>query len=93
MRHLRPDSSSRDRNIAVIGGDSLSEATFLTRFARSVTLVHRRDEDRVQIMLDRPAATTRYGSSPTTPWSRWTGTPEVTGLRVRDTNTGETACR
>jgi thioredoxin reductase (NADPH) len=82
----------RDHDIAVVGGgdSAMEEATFLTRFARSVTIVHRRDDFRAsKIMIER---------AKNDPKIRWRtnvivtgvdGDGSVTGLRLRDTNTGE----
>ncbi|MFC4950314.1 thioredoxin-disulfide reductase [Pseudonocardia sp. GCM10023141] len=82
----------RDQDIAVIGGgdSAMEEATFLTRFARSVTIVHRREEFRSsRIMLERAR---------NDPKMRWAlnaevvevlGDGKVSGLRLRDTVTGE----
>jgi thioredoxin reductase (NADPH) len=82
----------RDQDIAVVGGgdSAMEEATFLTRFAKSVTVVHRRDEFRAsKIMLERARKDEKM---------RWAthkqvvgvlGEGKVSGLRLRDTRTGE----
>jgi thioredoxin reductase (NADPH) len=82
----------RDRDIAVIGGgdSAMEEATFLTRFARSVTVVHRRDALRAsKIMQDRarndPKISFRWNSEVVDVL----GDDGVTGLRLRDVVTGE----
>lgn len=82
----------KDQDIAVIGGgdSAMEEATFLTRFARSVTLVHRRDEFRAsRIMLDRARANDKITILTNKAVLRVEGDQTVTGLRVRDTATGE----
>ena len=82
----------RDLDIAVIGGgdSAMEEATFLTRFAKSVTVVHRRDQLRAsKIMQDRafanPKITFRWDSEV----AEVLGEGKVTGLRLRNTKTGE----
>ena len=82
----------RDQDIAVIGGgdSAMEEATFLTRFARSVTLIHRRDEFRAsRIMLDRAEANEKITMLTNTVVTEVEGESKVTGLRLRDTVTGE----
>ena len=82
----------RDQDIAVIGGgdSAMEEATFLTRFARSVTLVHRRDEFRAsRIMLERARANDKITFATNKAVLGVEGDQTVTGLRVRDTLTGE----
>jgi thioredoxin reductase (NADPH) len=82
----------RDQDIAVIGGgdSAMEEATFLTRFARSVTLIHRRDEFRAsRIMLDRAEANEKITMLTNTVVTEVEGDPKVTGVRLRDTITGE----
>jgi thioredoxin reductase (NADPH) len=82
----------RDKDIAVIGGgdSAMEEATFLTRFARSVTVVHRRDQLRASKIMQERAFTNPKISF------RWNsevvgvlGDGKVSGLRLRDTVTGE----
>ena len=82
----------KDQDIAVIGGgdSAMEEATFLTRFARSVTLVHRREEFRAsRIMLDRARNNDKIKFITNAAVIAVDGESTVTGLRLRDTITGE----
>jgi thioredoxin reductase (NADPH) len=82
----------RDQDIAVIGGgdSAMEEATFLTRFARSVTIVHRRDEFRAsKIMLNRARANDKIRFITNSVVVAVEGDGTVTGLRLRDKITGE----
>lgn len=81
----------KGQDIAVIGGgdSAMEEATFLTRFARSVTLVHRREEFRAsKIMLERARADEKITFLTNTAVVAVDGDTTVTGLRVRDVNSG-----
>lgn len=82
----------RDQDIAVIGGgdSAMEEATFLTRFARSVTLVHRRDEFRAsKIMLDRARSNEKIRFVTNHVVVAVQGEDTVTGLQLRDCRTDE----
>ncbi|WP_416062308.1 thioredoxin-disulfide reductase [Rhodococcus indonesiensis] len=82
----------RDQDIAVVGGgdSAMEEATFLTRFARSVTLVHRREEFRAsKIMLDRARANEKIRIVTNAKPVEVLGDTSVTGLVLEDTVTGE----
>jgi len=83
----------RDQDIAVVGGgdSAVEEATFLTKFARSVTIVHRRDELRAskimaQRALDNPKISFAWNSEV----AQIHGDAKLTGVTLRDTVTGET---
>ncbi|KAA8965849.1 thioredoxin-disulfide reductase [Mycobacterium sp.] len=81
----------RDQDIAVIGGgdSAMEEATFLTRFARSVTIVHRREEFRAsRIMLERARNNDKIRFVTNSVVVAVEGENSVTGLRLRDTVTG-----
>jgi thioredoxin reductase (NADPH) len=81
----------RDQDIAVIGGgdSAMEEATFLTRFARSVTIVHRREEFRAsKIMLERARSNDKIRFVTNSVVVAVEGETTVTGLRLRDTVTG-----
>lgn len=81
----------RDVPIAVIGGGdtAIEEALFLTRFASSVTIVHRRKELRAsKIMQDRAMANPKISFRFDTVVTRVVGDNKVTGLDVQDAVTG-----
>jgi thioredoxin reductase (NADPH) len=82
----------RDQDIAVIGGgdSAMEEATFLSRFARSVTVVHRRDDFRAsKIMIERAKNNPKLRWRNNAVVTEVLGDGSVTGLRLRDTHTGE----
>ena len=82
----------RELNIAVVGGgdSAMEEATFLTRFAKNVTVIHRRDKLRAsKIMQDRALANPKISFKWNSEVAEVLGDNKVTGLRLRDTQTGE----
>jgi thioredoxin reductase (NADPH) len=82
----------RDQDIAVVGGgdSAMEEAIFLTKFAKHVTLIHRRDEFRAsKIMLDRAKDNPKITFMTHTAVTQVEGEPKVSGLRLVDTVTGE----
>jgi thioredoxin reductase (NADPH) len=83
----------RDQHIAVVGGgdSAIEEATFLTRFASKVTLIHRRDELRAsKIMQERAFADPKLDIVWNSEVAAINGTDRLESLTLRDTQTGET---
>ncbi len=82
----------RDLEIAVVGGgdSAIEEATFLTKFASKVTVIHRRDELRAsKIMQSRAFDNPRIEFAWNTVVDDILGDDKVTGMRLRDTITDE----
>jgi thioredoxin reductase (NADPH) len=83
----------RGQDIVVVGGgdSAMEEATFLTRFASSVTIIHRRDEFRAsKIMAERALANEKIKVLWNTVVSEVVGVDgKVTGVRLRDVNTND----
>jgi thioredoxin reductase (NADPH) len=82
----------REKDIAVIGGgdSAMEEALFLTRFASSVTVVHRRDTLRAsKIMQDRALANPKIRFLWDSVVTEVLGETQTSGLRIRNTRTGE----
>lgn len=81
-------------NIAVVGGgdSAMEEALFLTRFADSVTLIHRREELRAsKIMQDRARANEKITFRLNEEVTEVKGDTKVSGLTLKNTVTGETS--
>jgi thioredoxin reductase (NADPH) len=82
----------REQDIAVVGGGdtAMEEAIFLTKFARSVTVIHRRDELRAsKIMQDRAFANDKIRFLWDSEVAKIDGEDRVTGVQVRNLKTGE----
>jgi thioredoxin reductase (NADPH) len=83
----------RDQHIAVVGGgdSAMEEATFLTRFASKVTIVHRRDSLRAsKIMADRAFANDKIEFAWNSEVAQIIGDDRLEGVVLRDTRSGET---
>jgi thioredoxin reductase (NADPH) len=84
----------KDQDIAVIGGGdtAIEEATFLSRFAKSVTIVHRRDSLRAsKAMQERAFADPKISFVWDSEVAEIHGENKLTGLTLRSTKTGETS--
>ncbi len=84
----------RDQDIAVVGGgdSAIEEATFLTRFARKVTIIHRRDELRAsKIMQARALANDKIAFLWDTTVTKVNGESSVESISLENLKTGETS--
>jgi thioredoxin reductase (NADPH) len=82
----------RDQDIVVVGGGdtAMEEATFLTRFARSVTIVHRRDTLRAsKVMQDRAMNNEKIRFLWDSEVTELLGGDRLAGVRIRNLKTGE----
>ncbi|MFD6969160.1 thioredoxin-disulfide reductase [Streptomyces sp. NPDC059979] len=84
----------KDQDIAVVGGGdtAMEEATFLSRFARSVTVLHRRDSLRAsKAMQNRAFADPKISFAWDSEVAEIHGEQKLAGLTLRNTKTGETS--
>jgi thioredoxin reductase (NADPH) len=82
----------REKTIAVVGGgdSAMEEALFLTRFASKVYVIHRRDSLKAsKIMQDRAFANPKIEFIWNKGVEELLGDPKLTGIRLKDTVTGE----
>ncbi len=84
----------KGKDVIVVGGGdtAMEDSLFLTRFARSVTIVHRRDALRAsRIMAERAVSNPKIKVMFNSAIEEITGDARVTGVRIRDLATGKTA--
>ncbi len=84
----------KDQDIVVVGGGdtAMEEATFLSRFAKSVTIVHRRDSLRAsKAMQERAFADPKIKFAWDSEVAEIHGEQKLSGLTLRNTKTGETS--
>ncbi|MFJ4500734.1 thioredoxin-disulfide reductase [Streptomyces sp. NPDC088864] len=84
----------KDQDIAVVGGGdtAMEEATFLSRFAKSVTIIHRRDTLRAsKTMQDRAFADPKIKFAWDSEVAGINGEQKLAGVTLRNTKTGETS--
>ncbi len=82
----------KDKDIAVVGGgdSAMEEATFLTRFAKSLTVIHRRDELRAsKIMIDRAESDPKINFAWNSAVSDISGDTSLQSITLTDTVTGD----
>jgi thioredoxin reductase (NADPH) len=82
----------RDRDLVVVGGGdtAMEESNFLTKFARKVSIVHRRDEFRAsKIMQDRALSNPKVDVIWDTEVDEVTGQDAVTGVKLRNVRSGD----
>ena len=82
----------RNQHIAVVGGgdSAMEEATFLTKFAETVTIIHRRDEFRASpIMAERALKNEKIKVIWDSTVTEVLGTDKVAGVKLRNVKTGE----
>ncbi|HYC79422.1 MAG TPA: thioredoxin-disulfide reductase [Candidatus Binatia bacterium] len=82
----------KDKEIIVVGGgdSAMEEASYLTKFASKVTIIHRRDQFRAsKIMQDRVLNNPKISVMYNTTVEEFTGEEKLGGVKLKDVNTGE----
>lgn len=84
----------KNKEVVVVGGGdtAMEEATFLTRFATKVTIIHRREEFRASpIMLERAQKNPKIKFLTNKTVAKILGENAISGIRLKDTKTSETS--
>jgi thioredoxin reductase (NADPH) len=82
----------KNQEIAVVGGgdSAMEEANFLTKFGKTVTIIHRREEFRAsKIMLERAKVNPKIQWATNTVITELVGEKVLEGIKIKNTKTGE----